>query len=72
MQYRRANHKGGCYFFTVNLAERKKTLLTDHIDCLREAMKHIQQKHPFVVEAVVILPDHGPAPPLPHFSLRPA
>jgi putative transposase len=58
MQYRRAKHKGGSYFFTVNLAERKNNLLTDHIDYLRMAIKQVPQKYPFVVEAVVILPDH--------------
>jgi putative transposase len=50
MQYRRAKHKGGSYFFTVNLAERKNTLLTDHIDYLRIAIKQVQQKYPVAVE----------------------
>ncbi len=27
--------EGGCYFFTVNLLERKNTLLVDHIELLR-------------------------------------
>ena len=58
MQYRRAKHKGGCYFFTVNLAERNRSLLTDHVDELRLCMKKTQQKHPYFVEAIVILPDH--------------
>jgi len=30
--YRRNFVTGGCYFFTVNLLERQRTLLTDHID----------------------------------------
>ena len=34
MQYRRANSPGACYFFTVNLAERNKSLLFDHVDHL--------------------------------------
>ena len=34
MRYRRARVPGGIYFFTVNLAERKRTLLVDHIDHL--------------------------------------
>ena len=29
---------GGSFFFTVNLLERKQTLLVDHIACLREAV----------------------------------
>jgi len=37
MQYRRANIKGGTYFFTINLANRKKTLLTDEFDKLRSS-----------------------------------
>ena len=34
MRYQRANVAGGIYFFTANLAGRKRTLLTDHIDVL--------------------------------------
>lgn len=58
MQYRRAKHKGGRYFFTVNLAERNRSLLIDHLNELRACMKKVQQKHPYFVEAIVILPDH--------------
>lgn len=32
MRYRRANIKGGAYFFTVNLAKRQRTLLIDEVD----------------------------------------
>ncbi len=35
MQYRRATIPGACYFFTVNIAERNKSLLIDHIDELQ-------------------------------------
>ena len=28
------------YFFTVNLANRRKTLLIDHIDLLRDAIRY--------------------------------
>ena len=31
MYYRRALQPGGCYFFTVNLGDRDKTLLISHI-----------------------------------------
>ncbi len=44
-------------FFTVNIAERNKSLLIDHIDELRGAFKKIKQNHPFIIEAIVILPD---------------
>ncbi len=35
MHYRRTDIAGGTYFFTVNLAERRRTLLVDHADMLR-------------------------------------
>ena len=37
MFYRRAKVAGGTYFFTVNLAERKRTLLVEHVSLLRAA-----------------------------------
>ena len=58
MQYRRTKQKGGTYFFTVNLADRKSNLLTEHIDHLRQTMKQIKQQHPFHIDAMVVLPDH--------------
>ncbi len=38
MRYRRADVKGGTYFFTVNLAQRHLRLLLDHVDIMREAV----------------------------------
>jgi putative transposase len=58
MQYRRANVPGACYFFTVNLAERNKSLLIDHVDDLRKAFRKIKLNHKFTIDAMVILPDH--------------
>lgn len=58
MRYRRAKTPGGTYFFTVNLAERKRTLLVDHIDDLRAVVKKVQTAHPFHIDAMVVLPDH--------------
>lgn len=58
MRYRRARVAGGCYFFTHNLAERKRTLLVDEIDKLRNAINHVKRQHPFVLDAMVIMPDH--------------
>src|SRR5438132_8575144 len=49
---------GGSYFFTVNLEDRRSNLLTDHIELLRAAFRYVQVRHPFTVEATVILPDH--------------
>jgi len=58
MKYRRTWQAGGTYFFTVNLAERSRTLLTDHVDCLRNAVRKVKQAHPFDILAWVVLPDH--------------
>ena len=56
--YRRAFVPGGCWFFTVNLLERRQTLLVDHIEALREAVAGTRQTHGFEIAAFVVLPDH--------------
>src|SRR5579863_6331570 len=56
--YRRAFVPGGCWFFTVNLLNRRQTLLLDHVDALRSAFAHTRQNYPFDITAIVILPDH--------------
>jgi putative transposase len=49
---------GGTYFVTVNLLERRRTLLVDRIDDLRIAFRTAHAARPFLIEAIVILPDH--------------
>jgi len=56
--YVRYRIKGGCYFFTVNLLQRKKSLLVDHIDLLRESVRLCKQKRPFHIDAWVVLLEH--------------
>jgi putative transposase len=56
--YRRAIVPGGCFFFTVNLLERRQTLLVDHVALLREAVVTTRRDHPFAIDAFVVLPDH--------------
>ena len=58
MRYRRAKAAGATYFFTVNLADRKSNLLTEHIEALRHAVRGIRQSHPFEIIAMVVFPDH--------------
>ncbi len=58
MRYRRARLEGGTYFFTVNLAIRTATLLTDRIDDLRSVLREVKRRHPLHIDAVVVLPDH--------------
>ena len=58
-EYRRPHIPGATWFFTVNLAERRgNRLLVEHIESLRMAFVSVRQRHPFQVEAVVVLPDH--------------
>ena len=57
-RYRRNLVPGGSFFFTVNLAERRLRLLTERIDLLRAAFRATRARHPFTVDAVVVLPDH--------------
>ena len=56
--YRRNFVSGASYFFTVNLADRRSRLLTDHIDILRTSLRAVRTRHPFAVDAVAVLPDH--------------
>ena len=57
--YRRAWRKGGTYFFTVNLLERyQNDLLVRHIDVLRQVVKDVKRKHPFIIHAWVVLSEH--------------
>lgn len=59
MDYRRVWHPGGTYFFTVNLLRRQgNDLLVRHIGRLREAVAWTRKRHPFVIHAWVVLPEH--------------
>jgi putative transposase len=56
--YRRNFIPGGCFFFTVNLADRRLSLLTMHTEALRVAFRETRAHHPFTIDAIVVLPDH--------------
>ncbi len=56
--YRRNRLPGGCYFFTVVLADRKSDLLVRQIDHLRDAVRKTRQRLPFHIDAWAVLPDH--------------
>ncbi len=59
MQYRRAFHPGGSFFFTVVTARRRPILATAAaVEVLRSALRTVRAVHPFTVEAMVVLPDH--------------
>jgi putative transposase len=57
-RYRRANIKGGTFFFTVTLADRSSDLLVRHIDFLRASYTATHGLYPFETVAICILPDH--------------
>lgn len=56
--YRRHRIPGGTYFFTVNLADRRSTLLVQRVDALRAAFDATRKVRPFRMTAYVVLPDH--------------
>ena len=50
---------GGTWFFTVNLLERRgNDLLVREIDLLRTTVRRVRDKHPFHIDAWVVLPEH--------------
>jgi putative transposase len=58
MRYRRVFIPGGCYFFTVKLADPSSHLLIYHIEQLRCAFADVKRRHPFEIDAIVIMPNH--------------
>jgi putative transposase len=57
--YRRAFVPGGCYFFTLVTHARQRLLEdTENVDRLREGFRRTMTKHPFRIDAIVILPAH--------------
>jgi putative transposase len=57
-EYRRLRIPGGCYFFTVNLEDRRSDLLVRHVDVLRQAVHTVRRARPFHIDAFAVLPDH--------------
>jgi putative transposase len=58
VRYRRNFIPGGTFFFTVTLADRRSSVLVDHVELLRTAFRNARDRKPFAVDAIVILPDH--------------
>jgi putative transposase len=56
--YRRNFIPGGTFFFTVTVADRRSSVLVDHVGLLRNAFRHARDRKFFAVDAIVILPDH--------------
>src|SRR5467141_3987954 len=58
VRYRRNFVPGGTFFFTVTLDDRRSSALVDHVALLRAAFRKTRTERPFVVDAIVVLPDH--------------
>jgi putative transposase len=54
----RADAAGATYFFTLTLQDRGARWLVDHVALLRECFADVKQRHPFDIEAIVVLPEH--------------
>ncbi len=58
VRYRRNIVAGGTYFFTVTLVDRRSSTFVEHIDALRAAFRAARRERRFMIDAIVILPDH--------------
>jgi len=59
MNYRRNRHPGGTYFFTVVTANRSPLFNNPAaIQRLRTTLRKVIHRHPFTIDAMVVLPDH--------------
>jgi putative transposase len=56
--YIRTHTPGATYFFTVTLQDRGARYLVDHIADLRASVALVKERHPFDIEAMVVLPEH--------------
>jgi len=57
-RYLRAFVPGGTFFFTVALLERRRGLLVEQVDLLRQCFSDAKAARPFHIDAIVVLPDH--------------
>ncbi|MGR9053429.1 MAG: REP-associated tyrosine transposase [Gammaproteobacteria bacterium] len=59
MQYRRDYSQGATYFFTVVTFMRQPLFgRPETVDYLRQAIRQEMERRPFVIDAVVVMPDH--------------
>ena len=57
--YRRAYIKGGTYFFTVVIHDRRPVFKDKYtVDLLKNSFKRVMLAYPFEVDSIVVLPDH--------------
>jgi putative transposase len=58
VRYRRNFVAGGTFFITATLADRRSSTLTSYVGALRSAVMTTRRENPFVIDAIVVLPDH--------------
>jgi putative transposase len=59
MHYRRAKTPGATYFFTLVTYQCQHIFHhPDTVQILRDAFRQVKQRHPFIIDAIVVLPDH--------------
>ena len=59
MRYRRLTIEGASYFFTLVTHQRRPLFGNpDVVKLLNDAIENIRTRHPFEIEAQVVLPDH--------------
>jgi len=57
--YRRCHEHGSPYFFTVVTYNRRRIFESESaVELLRSAFRTVMNKHPFTIDAMVVLPDH--------------
>ncbi|MFC1664449.1 transposase [Pseudomonadota bacterium] len=57
--YLRAIEPGGCFFFTVVTYNRQPHFSNiQNVNRLRDGFRKVIDKHPFTIDAIVIMPDH--------------
>jgi len=56
--YIRAFVPGGTFFFTLNLLEHRRRLLTDYIDDLRIVFTDARRRRSFTIDAILVLPNY--------------
>ena len=43
---------------TLTLRDRRSRILIDHVGLLRESFRAARQRHPFAIDAIIVLPEH--------------
>ena len=57
--YRRVYVPGGVYFFTLVTYRRQPIFFDDlRVETLRGALRSVMAQKPFIIDAIVVLPDH--------------